>query len=106
VGETAVIETEGAFGGKTFYITHTGLIYQGKKAVLEIFQDITERKNMEDALRGLSIVDPLTNLYNRRGFFTLAEQQCKVSQRRKMPFSIIFIDVDNMKNINDKEGHL
>jgi len=58
LGETATIETEGCFGGKILQITHTGMIYENKPAVLEVFQDITERKNIEArALRLASIVD-------------------------------------------------
>jgi len=47
VGKTDIYETEGVVGGKTFQISHTGMLFHGKKAMLEIFQDITERKNME-----------------------------------------------------------
>ena len=50
IGQTAFIETSGVFGGRIFSISHTGMIYQGKKAVLEIFQDITERKQSEEEL--------------------------------------------------------
>src|SRR3990167_4442435 len=46
-GETASIETDGVLGGRSFQINHSGMIYQGKKAVLEIFQDISERKEAE-----------------------------------------------------------
>jgi len=47
VGELRTIEIEGVTGGKIFQIMHVGLIYEGKKAVLEIFNDITERKRIE-----------------------------------------------------------
>ena len=50
VGATKTIQTSGVLGGKTFEITHTGMMYQGKKAILEIFNDITERKKAEEAL--------------------------------------------------------
>ncbi len=51
LGETMSIESQGALGGRIYLITHTGMIFKDKKAVLEIFQDITERKVMEQALQ-------------------------------------------------------
>ncbi|MFA9391089.1 MAG: ATP-binding protein [Prolixibacteraceae bacterium] len=47
IGETALYETDGILGGRTFQVSHTGMLYNGKKAMLEIFQDITERKQHE-----------------------------------------------------------
>ena len=51
IGETKGIEVEGVCGGKTFHILHTRMVYKGKKAILEIFQDITERKKAEEKVR-------------------------------------------------------
>ena len=51
IGETAAIETKGVLGSKIFRISHTGMLYKGKKAILEIFQDITERKKAEKLLQ-------------------------------------------------------
>ncbi len=51
VGETKSIEVNGAFGGKTFIVTHTGMIYNGKKSVMEVFIDITDRKKTEQMTR-------------------------------------------------------
>lgn len=48
IGETDVYESSGVLGGKIYDIIHTGMIYNGKKAMLEIFLDITERKRMEE----------------------------------------------------------
>jgi len=50
VGETKTNETNGVLGGKTFEIYHTGMIFNGQKALLEAFIDITERKKAENAL--------------------------------------------------------
>jgi PAS domain S-box-containing protein len=47
LGETEAFESGGVLGNRIFEINHTGMVYEGKKAVLEIFQDITERKNSE-----------------------------------------------------------
>jgi two-component system sensor histidine kinase/response regulator len=51
IGETKSIETHGALGGKVYLITHTGMTFKDKNAVLEIFQDITERKRAEEELK-------------------------------------------------------
>jgi PAS domain S-box-containing protein len=54
VGETRKMVTENINGGHTFEIYHTGMMFQGKQAVLEIFQDITERKRYEERLKDLA----------------------------------------------------
>ncbi len=56
-------------------------------------------------LEYLSIRDEMTGLYNRRGFFTLAEQHIKMAERDNKKFLIFYIDLDNLKQINDKLGH-
>ena len=50
VGKTASIESEGVFGEKIYEILHTGMMYKGQEALLEIFLDRTERKKAETAL--------------------------------------------------------
>ena len=47
IGETEAYESDGMLGNRVFEITHTGMIYNGKKAMLEIFVDITDRKATE-----------------------------------------------------------
>jgi two-component system cell cycle response regulator len=56
-------------------------------------------------LRSLSLMDELTGLYNRRGFVSLAEQRLKLTSRQHVRSTLIFIDVDNLKYINDTFGH-
>jgi diguanylate cyclase (GGDEF)-like protein/PAS domain S-box-containing protein len=70
-----------------------------------IVEDITNRKEMEDELRSLSLTDELTGLYNRRGFTTIAEKLEKIARRQKKGFFILFADLDGLKGINDTWGH-
>lgn len=79
--------------------------WDGKPALLYLFRDITRRKQEEEALRDLSFKDDLTGLYSRRGLFSLAAQNLKTAQRMGKRMSIIFGDVEKMKEINDTFGH-
>ena len=56
-------------------------------------------------MQALSLRDELTGLYNRRGFFTLSEQQLKITDRMKKDAILIFTDLDHLKWINDNLGH-
>ncbi|HEY3276798.1 MAG TPA: PAS domain S-box protein [Syntrophorhabdaceae bacterium] len=80
-------------------------VFRGEPASLAYLRDITERKEMEEKLRTLSIEDELTGLHNRRGFMTLSAQQLKAAQRRKEHMALIFMDLDGLKSINDTRGH-
>jgi diguanylate cyclase (GGDEF)-like protein len=60
---------------------------------------------MEEEIRSLSLHDELTCLCNRRGFMTLAEHTLKTAGRLKKTVAVIYIDVDNLKRINDTGGH-
>jgi diguanylate cyclase (GGDEF)-like protein/PAS domain S-box-containing protein len=74
-------------------------------AVTIVSKDITLLKEVEEKLRTLSLTDSLTGLYNRRGFFTLADQQLKLSDRQKKGMILISADLDYLKRINDDLGH-
>ncbi|MEO0205810.1 MAG: sensor domain-containing diguanylate cyclase, partial [candidate division WOR-3 bacterium] len=70
-----------------------------------VIEDITERKKMTETLHALSFTDELTGLYNRRGFLTLTEHQSKIADRTGKPMFLLFVDMDNLKDINDEYGH-
>lgn len=53
----------------------------------------------------LAITDALTGLYNRRGLFELGEREIERSFRFKRPLTAILLDVDRLKDINDRYGH-
>ncbi|MBM4135873.1 MAG: diguanylate cyclase [Nitrospira sp.] len=79
---------------------------QGKpKEIIGTWRDITDRKQAEERLRTMSLIDDLTGIYNRRGFFTLAEQQIKIANRMKRGMFLLFTDLDGLKAINDTLGH-
>ena len=64
-----------------------------------------ERNKLEEQLRAVAITDVLTGILNRRGFFTLAEQQRKVADRAKRKMYLLYLDLNQMKKINDMHGH-
>lgn len=62
-------------------------------------------KRMEMEIHDLTLRDELTGLYNLRGFQLLAGQSLRLAQRAQTEFSVLFIDLDNLKKINDELGH-
>jgi diguanylate cyclase (GGDEF)-like protein/PAS domain S-box-containing protein len=72
---------------------------------LMIIHDITEQKRNEEMLRDLSLVDDLTGLNNRRGFYLLARQLLLTLERMDLGAVVIFADLDSLKRINDTLGH-
>jgi diguanylate cyclase (GGDEF)-like protein len=56
-------------------------------------------------LENLSLIDDLTGLYNRKGFLALADHRIKLAYRNGEDFSIAFVDLDRLKQINDTFGH-
>ncbi|MDG2283375.1 MAG: GGDEF domain-containing protein, partial [Longimicrobiales bacterium] len=64
-----------------------------------------ERHRLFSALRSLSLIDDLTGLYNRRGFVDLGEQYLKLGRRSGRGVTVVFLDLDRFKSINDSLGH-
>ncbi|MDX2100533.1 MAG: diguanylate cyclase [Leptolyngbyaceae cyanobacterium bins.59] len=85
------------------------LIQQQRQKLIEqnhrLEQEVQERLKAEAEVRQLSLRDELTGLYNRRGFFLLAEQQLKIARRTQTPCSLWFGDLDGLKLVNDTLGH-
>jgi len=62
-------------------------------------------KAMEAEIQDLSLRDELTRLYNLRGFSLLGDHVLNLAHRTQVPCSVLFVDVDNLKQINDSLGH-
>jgi diguanylate cyclase (GGDEF)-like protein len=82
-----------------------GELNELRQRVHELEELEIQRNRAEEALRTLSIKDDLTGLYNRRGFFAMAEQGLKTAQRLGREMVLIYGDLDNLKEINDTFGH-
>ncbi|MEA5547664.1 GGDEF domain-containing protein, partial [Limnoraphis robusta CCNP1324] len=63
-------------------------------------------RELNETLRTLSETDPLTQVYNRRRFLEDAEGQLSLARRHCFPTSVLLIDFDHFKEINDQFGHL
>lgn len=74
-------------------------------AVTVVSKDITGIKQLEERLRTLTLTDELTGLYNRRGFLALVEPLLKLAKRQKRTLSMLYADMDRLKEINDTFGH-
>lgn len=110
------LNRNGPFGGLTVTDRHYHLYYDVSKTPLKdrrgmivgelyLFRDITQRKVLEDELRTLAQVDPLTKLNNRRYFMERAEIEIDRVRRYGGTLFLVMIDLDRFKGINDSYGH-
>jgi diguanylate cyclase (GGDEF)-like protein/PAS domain S-box-containing protein len=76
-----------------------------KKVLVELRDSNAERQAMIQKLEGFSVTDDLTGLYNRRGFFTITKEYLNLAVRKKIPMFLLFVDMDDLKVINDTFGH-
>ena len=71
----------------------------------ELAHEIETRKALEMELRVLATTDPLTGLYNRRRFLELGEYEIQREVRNRDGLSLLALDLDYFKRVNDKFGH-
>ena len=87
---------------------HSTVLYSNENVYLGrvwFFRDISLQKQMEFNLRDLAHHDPLTGISNRRYFSERANQEFARTKRRTTPLSLVILDVDYFKQINDRYGH-
>lgn len=78
----------------------------GNKLMLCIIHDITEQKRLEQELEHAALRDPLTGLLNRRHFYQVTEPEQTHAVSLTQDYSLLLIDIDRFKSINDLFGHL
>ena len=71
-----------------------------------IFSDVSAQVRLREELRRQSETDALTGIANRRRFHQAFEAECSRFGRGRAPFSVLMIDLDHFKNVNDRFGHL
>jgi diguanylate cyclase (GGDEF)-like protein len=78
---------------------------KGESAVLWQATNISKRYLLEQKLRTISETDPLTGCWNRRYFYQAIEAEKKRASRNSSQISLMIIDIDHFKMINDQWGH-
>lgn len=83
---------------------------RGKRAELELQNKalaaaLQERERLQAELERASLVDPLTGAGNRRSFNKQLEAYLALSARERRPLSLLILDIDHFKRINDDHGH-
>jgi diguanylate cyclase (GGDEF)-like protein/PAS domain S-box-containing protein len=78
---------------------------EGVACILSITRDISDAKSAQDEIRHLAYYDPLTGLPNRRLLLDRLRQTVHASKRTGRKRALLFIDLDNFKNLNDTLGH-
>jgi diguanylate cyclase (GGDEF)-like protein/PAS domain S-box-containing protein len=81
------------------------IVVQGQELLYSIIHDITERKHLEAELQKLATTDSLTGAYTRQHFMNKGQEEFIRSRRYKRPLSVLMIDIDHFKSINDTHGH-
>ncbi len=86
-------------------VSISGTEIAGRRIHVGVIRDITERKAFERKLKELANTDGLTGALNRRAFIETAEQTFGLARRHDRPLSVLMIDADHFKAVNDTHGH-
>lgn len=81
------------------------LYYDGEQCLLFSFNDISNRKMMEEELKRLAQMDALTGAYNHRAFWEVAQREIEQGAAHQTPLVLMMVDLDRFKEINDTFGH-
>jgi diguanylate cyclase (GGDEF)-like protein/PAS domain S-box-containing protein len=94
--------------GRVIWVHDEGVLRAepGERAHYEgMLTNVTERKSFESQLQFLADHDPLTGLFNRRRFVEEVDLEIKLMRRDGHPSSLLMLDVDGLKRVNDTMGH-
>jgi diguanylate cyclase (GGDEF)-like protein/PAS domain S-box-containing protein len=87
-------------------VTATTVALDGAPGRLVSAFDFTEHKRMEERAQLLAVTDPLTGLGNYRELLQVLDAEVRRFDRTGRPFAVLLLDLDELKKINDRYGHL
>ncbi len=79
--------------------------HNGITRMLKSIRDVTEERKIQQKLKYLATIDSLSGLYNRAEFMNLAKRELALAKRNNEDLSLLIMDLDNFKTINDTFGH-
>ena len=88
-----------------FHVSVSESVSGGKRFYTVIMRDVSQIKAHEEDLQILANTDSLTRLFNRRQLYPFMQKELDRSVRKKIPFSVLLIDIDHFKQFNDTYGH-
>lgn len=86
-------------------ISAIAMTFDDAPATLLAFSDISGRKAMEEELKRLATTDSLTSIGNRRNLMDQGERELRRARRYASPLSLLMLDIDHFKRVNDTHGH-
>lgn len=86
--------------------TGTEDLFKFRELLLEVANSVFLRWKVLHQLRTMALTDELTGLYNRRGFLLLGSHNLRLALRTRQPQLLFFADIDGLKSINDRRGHI
>ncbi|MGW8193030.1 MAG: PAS domain S-box protein [Desulforhopalus sp.] len=88
------------------WVTWNSLPLPQEKLIYSVAHDTTHRREIEEQLRTMASIDPLTKIINRRHFFELGNVEFAKAKRHTHLLSVFMLDIDHFKAINDTYGHI
>jgi diguanylate cyclase (GGDEF)-like protein len=92
-------------GDRQFEVNTHPILGDGANGRIWLFNDVTAQRRAQEELRHMAGTDPLTGLANRRSFAAAGQTLIDRLQREGKPLSVLMLDIDHFKSINDRFGH-
>lgn len=89
----------------TFHAAGWGIVFEGILLALALAHKMRQHQSARQQAEQLARIDPLTGLLNRRAFFEHALPIWSSARRQERPLSVMMVDIDHFKLINDTHGH-